>query len=111
MNTHSHSADGRMEILASNAIRAGGTLSCAKAILDCQTTDEALEILEKNDLLQPAMKDLTQRIQFYLDHRSYEQIQLGAVIFSNEKGWLGQSPDAEALMHALQQQEQRLRGK
>ncbi len=111
MNTHSHSADGRMEILASNAIRAGGTLSCAKAILDCQTTDEALEILEKNDLLQPAMKDLTQRIQFYLDHRSYEQIQLGAVIFSNEKGWLGQSPDAEALMHALQQQEQRLCGK
>ena len=33
MNTHSHSADGRMEILASNAIRAGADLETAREIL------------------------------------------------------------------------------
>ena len=32
MNTHSHSADARMEVLASNAIRAGASLECAKEI-------------------------------------------------------------------------------
>ena len=39
MNTHSHSADARMEVLASNAIRAGAPLECAKEILNASTTD------------------------------------------------------------------------
>ena len=39
MNTHSHSADARMEVLASNAIRAGASLECAKEILNASTTD------------------------------------------------------------------------
>ena len=47
MNTHSHSADARMEVLASNAIRAGASLECAKEILNASTTDEAIDILEK----------------------------------------------------------------
>ena len=37
MNTHSHSADARMEVLASNAIRAGAPLECAKEILNAST--------------------------------------------------------------------------
>lgn len=106
MNTHSHSADGRMEILASNAIRAGGNLSCARAILDCNTTDEALNILEQEKILEKTMKEITDRIQFYLNHRSYEQIQLGAVIFSNEQGYLGQTTEAEELIRKLKEQDQ-----
>lgn len=101
MNTHSHSADGRMEVLASNAIRAGAGLSCAQAVLKCSTTDEALEILEEAHILEETMKELTERIQFYLNHRSYEQILLGAVIFSNVQGYLGQTPDAAELIKKL----------
>lgn len=101
MNTHSHSADGRMEVLASNAIRAGADLACARAILSCSTTDEALGILEKHGILKETMKEITDRIQFYLNHRSYEQILLGAVIFSNVQGYLGQTKDAEKLMQRL----------
>lgn len=47
MNTHSHSADARMETIASNAIRAGAPLACAKKILEGTTTDEALDILSE----------------------------------------------------------------
>lgn len=83
MNTHSHSADARMEVLCSNAIRAGGDLACARSILQCNTTDEALRVLDENHILKETMKEITDRIQFYLDHRSYQQILLGAVIFSN----------------------------
>ena len=104
MNTHSHSADSRMEILCANGIRAGADLACAGDILECSTTDEALHVLEKNHILQETMKEITDRIQFYLDHRSYDQILLGAVIFSNEFGFLGQTPDAEELISRISQQ-------
>lgn len=101
MNTHSHCADSRMEILASSAIRSGADLACAKQILDCNTTDEALEVLVEYGLLEMTMKTILDRIQFYLNHRSYEQIQLGAVLFSNVQGYLGQTEDAAALIERL----------
>lgn len=101
MNTHSHSADSRMEILSSNAIRAGASLACAKTILDCNTTDEALEALEKEHLLEPTMKIIMEKIQYYLNHRSYEQIQLGAILFSNVQGYLGQTESAAELIEKL----------
>ena len=104
MNTHSHSADSRMEILCANGIRAGADLACARDILECSTTDEALHVLEKDHILQETMKEITDRIQFYLDHRSYDQILLGAVLFSNEFGFLGQTPDAEELISRISQQ-------
>lgn len=101
MNTHSHSADARMEVLCSNAIRAGGDLACARSILQCNTTDEALRVLDENHILKKTMKEITDRIQFYLDHRSYQQILLGAVIFSNEYGYLGQTANAAELIDKI----------
>lgn len=101
MNTHSHSADARMEVLCANAIRAGGDLACAKSILQCNTTDEALRVLDENHILRETMKEITDRIQFYLDHRSYQQILLGAVIFSNEYGYLGQTEHAAELINKI----------
>lgn len=101
MNTHSHSADARMEVLCSNAIRAGGDLACARSILQCNTTDEALRVLDENHILKETMKEITDRIQFYLDHRSCQQILLGAVIFSNEYGYLGQTANAAELIDKI----------
>ena len=101
MNTHSHSADARMEVLCSNAIRAGGDLACARSILQCNTTDEALRVLDENHILKETMKEITDRIQFYLGHRSYQQILLGAVIFSNEYGYLGQTANAAELIDKI----------
>lgn len=101
MNTHSHSADARMEVLCANAIRAGGDRACARSILKCNTTDEALRVLSENHILRETMKEITDRIQFYLDHRSYQQILLGAVIFSNEYGYLGQTEHAAELINKI----------
>ena len=102
MNTHSHCADGRMEVLCASAIRAGGPLECAREILKAGTTDEALEVLNRYGILRETMNIVMEKIQFYLDHRSYEQILLGAVVFSNVYGFLGQTRDAEKLIHKIQ---------
>lgn len=101
MNTHSHNADARMETLCACAIRAGAGLDCAKEILDCGTTDEALAVLKRYGVLKESMEQMMLKIQFYLDHRSYEQILLGAVIFSNEYGYLGQTENVGRLIGKL----------
>ena len=111
MNTHSHSADARMEVLASNAIRAGAPLECAKEILNASTTDEALDILNRYQMTQGTMKEVLDRIQFYLNHRSYEQILLGAVVFSNTCGYLGQTADAAKLIEQINIQNEEIKDK
>ena len=109
MNTHSHSADARMEVLAANALRVGADGDTARDILNCNTTDEALDILHEKGLLEPAMKEIMEKIQFYLDHRSYEQIKLGAVVFNNVYGYLGKTRDAGELIQEIQKQDKMLK--
>ena len=81
----------------------------ARDILNCNTTDEALDILQEKGLLEPAMKEIMERIQFYLDHRSYEQIKLGAVVFNNVYGYLGKTRDAGELIQEIQKQDEMLK--
>lgn len=109
MNTHSHCADGRMEAMAAAAIRSGCDLTCAREILNGTTTDEALEILERNQILKETMAELMEKIQFYLNHRSYEQILLGAVVFSNVQGYLGETKDARELIEKIAEQDKELK--
>ena len=67
MNTHSHSADARMEVLASNALRAGADGDTARAVLNCNTTDEALDVLHEKQLLQPTMEEIMKKITLWYD--------------------------------------------
>ena len=107
MNTHSRWADGRAEILAANALRAGISKEGALEILNTITTDEALDIIDKEGLINPVMDLVTKRIQDCLDHRAGGGMLLGAVVFSNRRGYLGQTENAEKLAQLLRQQHQR----
>ena len=109
MNTHSHSADGRMEVLCAAAIRSGADLECAREILEAGTTDEALAVLDSYGILKETMAVVMEKIQFYLDHRSYEQIKLGAVVFNNVYGYLGKTRDAGELIQEIQKQDEMLK--
>lgn len=106
MNTHSRSADARAEILAANAIRAGISLDAAREILDTVTTDEALTIIKREGLLDVVMKELTQKILFYLNHRAYDRMLLGAVLFSNQHGYLGETEHVKTLEELINKQKQ-----
>ena len=98
MNTHSKVADGRMEVLSACAIRAGADAYIAREILDCVTTDAALEILKKSDMLNDTMQQLMIRIEDVLQRRCGGKITIGAIVFSNEYGILGKTESAETLL-------------
>ena len=91
MNTHSHEADARMEILASCAIRAGADADLARKILDCLNTEEALHIIEDAGLLKATMDIVLEKILFYLDFRAQGRIKIECMLYSNEFGLLAVS--------------------
>lgn len=101
MNTHSRQADARVETMASSAIRAGADLDTARKILECQTTDEALDVLSQTSYMQNTIEQIVGRIEYYLNHHTYGQMLTGAVIFTNSCGYLGQTADAEKLISYL----------
>ena len=101
MNTHSKVADGRMEVLSACAIMAGADNDTALKILDCITTEAALEILKKSDILEKTMYQLTLRIEDVLQRRSSGKIVIGAIVFSNEYGILGKTPAADKLLELI----------
>ena len=47
--------------------------------------------MEEAGLLAETMRILTDKIAFYLQHRCYGAIETEALIFSNEKGALGET--------------------
>lgn len=101
MNTHSKVADGRMEVMSACAIRAGADTDTAGKILDCITTEAALEILKKSDILEKTMYQLMLRIEDVLQRRSGGKIVIGAIVFSNEYGILGKTPAADKLLELI----------
>lgn len=91
MNTHSRNADCRAEILMAAALRAGADKETALRILDTLTTDEALDIIDEKGLLQEVIEIICDKISFYLNHRCYGKIKTDAMIFSNSRGYLGET--------------------
>ena len=61
-------------------------------------------MIKRENLLEPVMEELTKRILYYMNHRTYDRMLLGAVIFSNEYGYLGQTENTEELIRLLQKQ-------
>ncbi len=101
MNTHSKWADGRMEILCCCGLLAGAGTALLKKILDCVTTDEALELLKEAGILETSMEALVEKIDFHLQHRAYEGLTVGAMAFSNKFGILGKTKTADHLISRL----------
>lgn len=103
MNTHSRTADCRMEVFASHAAMAGADAAVVKEIMACLNTTEAVKILTDRGLLQDIMKTVMERITFYLRQRAGGELETGAVVFSGE-GILGQTENAERLLGLIERQ-------
>ncbi len=101
MNTHSRMADARMETLACCVLLAGGDAELARKILGCITTDEALEILQREALLPAVMERLMERIAYHIGHRVTDDIRAGVIVFSNQYGILGKTKEADELLRSL----------
>ncbi|WP_294784286.1 cobalt-precorrin-5B (C(1))-methyltransferase CbiD [uncultured Eubacterium sp.] len=101
MNTHSRDADARMEIMAACALRAGADAKTANQILSAVTTDEGLAILKQTLFWEKTLQIITEKVEYYLNHRAQGQLQIGAVLYSNAMGELGRTDRAEELLECL----------
>ena len=88
MNTHSKEGDGRAELMAACALRAGADADLARQILECVTTDEMLRLMHEAGLMERAMELMGERIDFYVRHRVKDQITVGVVVFTEAYGML-----------------------
>ncbi len=89
MNTHSHFADCRAEIVAAHALLHGADAELAKAILACKTTDAMIEELKSKNLDKVTMQSIVDKVEDYMSQRVGDNLEVGAVMFSKEHGLLG----------------------
>ena len=107
MNTHSKEGDGRGELMAACALRAGADADTGRAILDSVTTDEMLRILREKDLISPAMEIMAQRIELYVNARVKGLLTVGVLVFSDGYGPLCATGPARAWLKSIDEKEKR----
>ena len=95
MNTHSHEADSRLELLSAWAIRAGSDADTARRILEAVTTEEGLRLLKISGHLEEAMSLMTEKIRYYLDKRADGRLKIECLVYSEDFGLLGKTDGAE----------------
>lgn len=104
MNTHSHNADARMELLTVHAALLGAPVSLLSRMMESVTTDDALECLQEAGLVKPVMERLMERMEFYVGQRVQKQLELGIITFSKVYGVLGQTGSATELAEKIAEQ-------
>ena len=105
MNTHSKEGDCRMELLATAALKSGGSKTQALEILEAVTTEEGIRILQEGGNLQMTMQILMEKIMFYLQKRAAGRLQIECMMYANGYGLLAESSGAEAMLEALMKNE------
>ena len=102
MNTHSHTADGRAEVFCAHAALCGASREVCAALMDAATTDACLDILDGAGLRGLVLESILAAIQMHLDRRAGGAFRVGAVLFSNQHGPLGETHTAKELMKEWQ---------
>ena len=103
MNTHSKYADCRTELFALEAMFHGASIEVGQEIYHCLTTDEVTKILKREQIFEPVMDKVTERIDFYMQHRVHGKIKTAAFMFSNVYGILGKTKAADELIQLHKQ--------
>ena len=99
MNTHSHTADCRTELFCTHAALCGASRKVCTALMDAATTDACLDILDAAELRAPVLESLLRAIQLHLDRRAAGTFRVGAILFSNQHGPLGQTETAAQILN------------
>ena len=105
MNTHSKYADCRTELFALEAMFHGASIEVGQEIYGCLTTDEVTKILKRENLFESVIEKVTDKIDFYMQHRVHGKIKTAAFMFSNVYGILGKTKYADALIQLHKKKE------
>ena len=103
-NTHSKTADGRMEIFAALAASLGLSAERVEKILEANTTDSAIEIAEEefsvqklNELYDKIANRVSDKIGKYINNK----FKVGTIIFSLQKGELARCKDVQQIIEVM----------
>jgi cobalt-precorrin-5B (C1)-methyltransferase len=105
MNTHSSTADCRTELIAAHAALTGADRHTVSKLMNAISTDACIEILNKNGVMAEVLASLLRKIQEHLERRAGVGIKIGAVLFSNVYGLLGQTSTAGELIEIMKTEE------
>lgn len=107
MNTHSNMADCRMELFAAHTAMYCADCRLIHNIMACITTDQVLDLLEERNLTKQVMTSILEKIDMHLTHRVGGQVKIGAILFSNQHGCLGETSQVQEICtHDIQTKEQ-----
>lgn len=120
MNTHSHTADCRLELVACHAALCGAPQKIVKKIMECATVDAALDVLDQYDgtsseskqingtqraqktdcnkqFVQEVMNSLMSSAEEHVARRVNNAYEFGIIMFTNVRGEIAQSSCAEKI--------------
>lgn len=101
MNTHSRYGDARMEILGAHAALAGAPKEAVGELLECVTTEDAISVLDQFGIRDRTLQSVLNKLDYYIKERVHHSMEIGAIIFSNHHGYLGETADAPMLREKL----------
>ena len=109
-NTHSRYGDCRMEIIAAACIRQNVDYDVIKKIINCVTTEEAVNILTDAGCLNAVMNDIMQHILDVLGRWTGVDVRLGVILYTREHGLLAEGGHAGEFLQMLNLQKEELDG-
>ena len=98
MNTHSRFADCRTELFCAHAALCGADQETCTALMQAATTDACVELLEAAGLRKTVLLSLTAAVSTHLTRRAADHCKVGAILFSNIYGLLGQTESVQEIL-------------
>lgn len=97
MNTHSKYGDARMELMGVHAAQAGASGEVVEQILNCVTTEDAISVLDEAGIREKTLQSILKKLDYRLRERVHHRLEIGAILFSNQYGYLGETAKAAVL--------------
>ena len=108
MNTHSSSADGRQEVIASHGAMLGMEPSAVRDIMNAISAEEMTDILRNQGegFAQKVFDSIGNKIKEHIDHRTRGKLQLEFIVFTKIHGTLIKSSGADQMLKDLKMHQQ-----
>ncbi|EQB19907.1 Cobalt-precorrin-6 synthase, anaerobic [Dehalobacter sp. UNSWDHB] len=101
MNTHSRYADCRMEVIAVHAALHGAGKETVKEIMASLTAPQAVTVLDRHGLRGQVFESIMLKIDEYVNYRLQNKVKAGVILYSNEQGILGKTPQADEIVNKI----------
>lgn len=100
MNTHSRFADCRTELFCAHAAVCGASREVCRVLMDAASSDACIAILDGAGLRQAVLGSMLEAVDRHLCRRAAGTFQVGAILFSNEYGPLGETKAVKEIMES-----------